>query len=245
MIRIGTLQLGGVPRIAVPLSDLEVRGDAAAAKPYADIFELRVDHFENRDPMSVREVCREAAAHGLPLLGTVRSAEEGGRPGLTDSQRLQLFETLVPAVDAVDIELGAPIRTDVTALAREHGKQLVMSYHNFDRTPADDNLVAMIEAAKEQGADIVKLAVTAQSMDDTDRLLGVLRAHRSNELILIAMGAHGAMSRVFFPLLGSLLTYGFARCANAPGQVSAEALFEELRRYSPEFRREKAGNRIR
>jgi 3-dehydroquinate dehydratase I len=245
MIHIGTVQLGGAPRIAVPLSDIEVRCDAAAARPYADLFELRVDHFENRDLSSVRETCREAAAHGLPLLGTVRSAEEGGAPGLTDSHRLQLFEAIAPVVDAVDIELGAPIRSDVIELARKHRRPVIVSYHNFDHTPADDNLVAMIEAAKEEGADVVKLAVTAQSMDDTDRVLGVLRAHRSNGLIVVAMGAHGAMSRVFFPLVGSLLTYGFARSANAPGQVSAQSLFEELSRYSPEFRREKIGDRVR
>jgi 3-dehydroquinate dehydratase I len=244
MIHIGALQLGGVPRIAVPLSDIEVRSDAATARPHADLFELRVDHFENRDLSSARETCREAAAHGLPLLGTVRSAAEGGGTGLTEAQRLQLFEVIVPEVDAVDIELGAAIRTDVIELARKHGRPVIISYHNFDHTPADNNLVAMIEAAKDQGADIVKLAVTAQSMGDTDRLLGVLRAHRSNGLILIAMGAHGAMSRVFFPLLGSLLTYGFARSANAPGQVSAQTLCEELSRYSPEFRREKVGNRL-
>jgi 3-dehydroquinate dehydratase I len=244
MVHIGTLQLGGVPRIAVPLSDVEVRYDAAAARPYADLFELRIDHFENRDLSSVCETCHEAATHGLPLLGTVRSAEEGGGIGLTESKRLQLFEAVVPVVDAVDIELGAPIRSDVIALARKHGRPLIISYHNFDHTPADDNLVAMIEAAKEQGADVVKLAVTAQSMDDTDRLLGVLRAHRSIGLILVAMGAHGAMSRVFFPLVGSLLTYGFARSANAPGQVPAQTLFEELSRYSPEFRQEKVGGGV-
>jgi 3-dehydroquinate dehydratase I len=245
MIRIGTLQLGAVPRIAVPLSDVEVRCHAAAARPYADLFELRVDHFENRDLSSVCETCHEAATHGVPLLGTVRSAEEGGGIGLTETQRLRLFEAIVPVVDAVDIELGSAVRSDVIALARKHGRPVIISYHNFDHTPADDNLVAMIGAAKEQGADIVKLAVTARSMDDTDRTLGVLRAHRSDGLIVVAMGAHGAMSRVFFPLVGSLLTYGFARSANAPGQVPAQTLFAELSRYSPEFHREKFGDRVR
>jgi 3-dehydroquinate dehydratase-1 len=240
MIRIGKLQLGEVPRIAVPLSDVELRGEIKRLKPYVDILELRVDQFEQRDPDSVRELCREASQHGAPLLGTVRWAHEGGRPGLTDSQRLQLFQTLVPEVDAVDIELRAAIRSEVVALADKYGKPVIVSYHDFERTPPDNVLVEMIETARQQGADIVKVAATACSPGDADRMLGLLRSHRSNGLILISMGEHGTMSRVFFPLLGSLVTFGFARQPNAPGQLSVEALFEELRRYSPEFRKEKS-----
>lgn len=240
MITIRKLELGAVPRIVVPLSDVEVRRDTAAVKPYADIFELRVDQFDDPTPDFVCEVCAEAAASGLPLLGTVRRSEEGGRACLDDARRLRLFETLVPLVDAIDIEFRAPIRLEVTALARRHGRPVIVSYHDFERTPPDEELVAMIARAKEQGADIVKLAVTARSLADTDRALGLLRAHRAKQLVVIAMGEHGATSRVFFPLFGSLLTYGFARQANAPGQISAEALFAEFMRYSPEFSREKA-----
>ena len=86
----------------------------------------------------------------------------------------------------------------------------------------------------------MKLAVTACGSGDVERTLDLLRAQRPKGLIVIAMGEHGASSRVFFPLFGSLLTFGFARQANAPGQLSVEAVFEELSRYSPEFRREKA-----
>lgn len=236
MIRIGSVELGKIPRIAVPLTEVEVQHDAARIARYADLFELRVDRFQDRDPLAVRAVCDAAAAFGVPSVGTVRAATEGGAPGLDDTGRLQLFELLVPLVDAVDVELFSPIRPEVTALARKHGKPVILSYHNFTDTPGDSDLVDMIDRAKTQGADIVKLALTAHSMAETDRMLGLLRSHRSKHLIMIAMGEHGIVSRVFFPLFGSLVTYGFARTSNAPGQPAVEDVFQELRRYSPEFR---------
>ena len=49
------------------------------------------------------------------------------------------------------------------------------------------------------------------------------------------MGPHGVASRVFFPLFGSLLTYGFVGQAGAPGQLSLADLHAELCRYSPAF----------
>ena len=52
---------------------------------------------------------------------------------------------------------------------------------------------------------------------------------------LTGMGEHGVVSRVFFPLFGSLLTYGFVAQSGAPGQLPLEELYAELRRYSPAF----------
>ena len=69
----------------------------------------------------------------------------------------------------------------------------------------------------------------------------MLREHRRQQRIVIAMGAHGVASRVFFPLLGSLITYGYLHQAVAPGQLSLADLTAELRRYSPEY----AGDRRR
>jgi 3-dehydroquinate dehydratase I len=82
---------------------------------------------------------------------------------------------------------------------------------------------------------VVKIAAHAAGPADTDRLIGFLRARRERGLIVIAMGPHGVASRVFCPLLGSLITYGFVGEAMAPGQLSLSDLHAELRRYSPEF----------
>jgi 3-dehydroquinate dehydratase I len=235
MITLGSLALGAVPRIAAPLTDGDVRVHADDVRRYADVAELRIDEFAQHDPAHVVAVCRDAGALALPLIATIRSVDEGGATHLDDAQRLALFEAVLPTVAAVDVELRAPIRDQVVALAHRAGKRAIVSYHNFTATPIDSDLSAILDAAVLGQADVVKIAAHARDAVDADRLLVFLLARRDRAMILIGMGPYGVASRVFFPLLGSLITYGSVGAATAPGQLPLAELHAELRRYSPEF----------
>jgi 3-dehydroquinate dehydratase-1 len=83
----------------------------------------------------------------------------------------------------------------------------------------------------------VKLATFARDLDDVTTLLRVLLSHPRVPLVLLAMGPVGALSRVFFPAAGSLLTYAFAEgeVQLAPGQLPLRALQAELVRYYPAY----------
>lgn len=235
MLTLGRLELGRIPRIAVPLSDTEVYEHGQIAKGLAHIFELRIDGFTRRTPDDVAAVCHQARAHDVALIATVRAKDEGGRVALDDSTRLGLFERVAPLVDGLDVEFGAAIRDRVVALGRRHRKLVLVSHHDFERTPADSALTGIVDQAAAANADIVKLAVATHAMADVDRLLGVLRSRPAVPLIIIALGPHGTMSRVFFPLLRPLITYGYLHTPNAPGQLSLEELHAEMRRYCPDY----------
>jgi 3-dehydroquinate dehydratase-1 len=235
MLTLGTLRLGAVPRIAAPVTDGDVRAHADAVRRYADLVELRIDQFARHDPAYVGAVCRDAGALGLPLIATIRSVDEGGGTRLDDVQRLALFEAVLPSVAAVDIELRAPIRAQVVELAHRTGKRAIVSYHDFAATPIDTDLAALFQAAELGNADVVKIAAQARDAADADRLLVFLLERRARAMIVIGMGPHGVASRVFFPLLGSLITYGGVGAATAPGQLPLAELHAELRRYSPAF----------
>jgi 3-dehydroquinate dehydratase-1 len=201
----------------------------------ADIIELRIDQFARHDPAYVGALCRDAGARGLPLIATIRSVDEGGGTRLDDAQRLALFEAVLPMVAAVDVELRAPIRAQVVEQAHRAGKRAIVSYHNFSATPIDTDLTAIFDAAVLADADVVKIAAQARDAADADRLLVFLLERRHRAMIVIGMGPHGVASRVFFPLLGSLITYGSVGTATAPGQLPLAELHAALRRYSPEF----------
>ncbi len=234
-VTIGKVDLGRVPRIAVPLTDEDVEGRVATAVQWADIIEARVDMFASVDEAHVVSVCQQVRANGAPLLVTIRCPRQGGQGNLGNQQRLDLYRAVAPIADAVDIEVRSPIFNDVLAAAAEHDLTTIASHHDFEGTPDDLELRAIAAEARSAGATIVKIATTANNDTDRNRMLDLLRQRGDQPMIAIAMGAHGAASRVFFPLCGSLITYGFLGKSVAPGQLSIEALRKELQRYCPEL----------
>ena len=236
MLALGSMTLGSMPRIAAAVSDGELRTHREAVQRHADVIELRIDRFARHDAAYVADVCRAARALERPLVATVRAAAQGGAVDLPDAQRLAAYQAAVSLVDGVDVELRSPLCAPVLLLAARHDRLTIVSHHDFDATPSDAELAALRrEAAQLDGAHILKVAGFAHSQRDTERLLDFLRSRQARDLIVHAMGPHGVASRVFFPLLGSLLTYGFVSSAGAPGQLALSDLYAELRRYSPEF----------
>ena len=226
----------------VPPAALSVQAAAAAG---IDVHELRVDRFPGADPEDVAR--RVAAFAGRTTLLTVRSAGEGGDWRGPEALRLALFRRLVPMVGGVDVELSAgPLVPEVVALARGEGRVVVVSFHDFGRTPSTGELEDVVGRAVEAGADHVKVSTLATGTDDVSRLaaLTVRGAGPRAGLITIAMGAHGSLSRVFFPALGSRLTYARVGLRPAPGQLPLAQTVALLEQFYPGYaarRRRAAG----
>ena len=235
-MRIGTVSLGTIPRVVLGV-DGNAPAVTQAAEAGVDILEVRVDLFEHVTADRVRDEVKALKRHGLPLIGTIRSPKEGGgRAKLTDAQRLELYDVLAPLVDAIDVELHASIVKSVSAAARRHEATLILSYHDFQRTPAAQELERISEAATALNADVVKIATSARSEDDVRRLLRFTLEHRERRLVTIAMGQIGSVSRLLFPLAGSLLTY--TSISPSDGQIPAQRLVEDLRFYYPQYNEE-------
>jgi len=230
-IKLGNVALDKGPRTAGVIVD--GRAQSAARKAVsagADILEVRADTFADTSPEKLKKILTELKGLGRPLLLTVRSAKEGGKKALGNRQRELLYTTLMPFVDAVDVELSSSaILENVIKSARGHKKTVVISYHNFKSTPGEKRLREIITRARAKGADIVKIAARANRADDLKRLGSLLAGQ--GDLIIIAMGETGRASRVFFPMLGSLLTYGSITSSTAPGQMSLREIKREFLRY--------------
>lgn len=232
---------GGVPLVAVSFDDKDCeRAAREALASGVDVAELRIDRFSRTDVGHVLE--KVHAFRGLPVLATVRSAAEGGGWGGTEEERLDLFRAVAPLVDAVDVELSSGgVLADVISAARAHDALSIVSYHNFDRTPDIDSLEAIVRDARAAGADIVKISTMATSAADVKTLASLLvNAGDDTEMIVIAMGATGTASRIFFPALGSRLTYTFIGHQPTSGQLDFAETFALMRKFYPEFDRRKA-----
>ncbi|WP_433614277.1 type I 3-dehydroquinate dehydratase [Dactylosporangium sp. CA-139114] len=227
---------GGAPLVAVSFGDEDPAGDAARARDLGvDLAELRIDWNRSAEPADVLAAIEPFRAAGLRILATIRSRAEGGRWAHDEGARLRLFEAILPAVDAVDVELSAGgILPGVVAAARAAARPVVVSYHDFDKTPGEEVLAGTVEAAKAAGADVVKISTMAHGPEDLRRLAGLLV--RYDSLIVIGMGAEGSATRVLFPVLGSRVTYSAdGDRPSAPGQLPFEETVRLLETFSPAY----------
>ncbi|GAB3655160.1 type I 3-dehydroquinate dehydratase [Ramlibacter alkalitolerans] len=203
----------------------------AAKRP--DLLEWRVDFFEAiADPREVLAAAADlrAASGDIPILFTRRCEREGGQPiALAEAGVPALYEAVAGSgcVDLLDFEMGndAAHVAQVRALARRHGLPLVLSFHDFQRTPGEAELRERFAQAQRLEADIAKVAVMPQSTEDVHRLLGAtLEASRSLAIpvISMAMGGLGAVTRLCGGVFGSALTFAVGAAPSAPGQIAIE-----------------------
>lgn len=231
MLSIGPCILGDIPRVAVALRDGVHRGEVESAMERGgDIIEMRIDNFGSHE---AAHVCAELeAVSDLPVIGTIRRREEGGGWHTNETQRLKLYQTIMPLIDAVDIELNADaVNREVITCAREQGVPVIGSFHDFQRTPEMSSLKKTLDKGDTLGVDIVKVAAHCADMTDLRRLAQLLLEHQDRAMVVIGMGRHGTVSRALFPALGSLLTYTFIGKPSAPGQMDLDNTVATLRRY--------------
>jgi 3-dehydroquinate dehydratase-1 len=217
--------------LAAATADLD---EEPAAREHADAVEFRMDMAD--EPLDAL-----AAYDGaLPVIATNRAAWEGGEAD--DEGRLAALRAAAEhdAVAAVDVELatvageggspGTAAPEDGPAAvrhAREHGASVIVSTHDFERTPSREELERLLREASEHG-DVAKLAVTATDLDDALRLLGATRAVAADDLTVatMAMGAAGSHTRAVAPVYGSCIGYAPVdpERATAPGQYDLATL---------------------
>lgn len=228
----------GMPAVCAPLV---ARGRAALlneAKAVAakgpDLLEWRVDFYEGISRTAeVVDLTRELhALTGLPLLFTRRSTREGGQSiPLNEAQVIDLYRAVCAGgvVHLVDYEMASDA-ADVAAVrtaAQGNGLSLVLSFHDFNGTPSQAQLVERFAQAHRLGADVAKVAVMPQGMDDVLALLAATwQASQSLPIpvVSMAMGALGAVTRVAGAAFGSALTFGMGQGASAPGQLPIQDL---------------------
>lgn len=206
---------------------------ASISSKNPDIIEWRVDYFQDiHDFEKVIEVARtlKENSNNIPLLLTLRSVSEGGNP--TSLSSMQVVELLVHIcktsfIDLIDYEINNPdedIR-QIKRAALENDKFLILSYHDYSKTAANEELIGIFKRAQSLGADIAKIAVMPNDHSDVLRLLDV--TYQAKELLQIpvatmSLNSLGAISRMFGWVFGSKLIYTVGANSSAPGQIPIE-----------------------
>jgi 3-dehydroquinate dehydratase-1 len=234
----------GAPRIIVPTTastadEVLAQARAIGSNPAVDIIEYRIDYLNfDTDAAQVAALGKQvlAAANGKPLILTFRTKSEGGSKEITDKEYGDLYLALIKAhfIDILDVEMfrqPSVVRKVVDA-AHAAGIKVVMSSHDFRKTPATAEIVSRLREQDKMGADILKIAVMPHNVTDVLKLLDATEQIRDRysrkPLLTMSMGGLGAVSRFSGQVFGSDLTFGMIGEASAPGQVDAKALRQVL-----------------
>ena len=147
----------GVPKICVPICGKSKEDVLEQAKIIldtpADIIEWRMDWFEGvENTASVVEMTKELREvfKETPVLATFRSKKEGGELEVSTEYYVELNCAVAKSsyVDAVDVELytgDKEVETIVTT-AHENGVKVIMSNHDFFKTPSKEEIISRLNS---------------------------------------------------------------------------------------------------
>ena len=234
----------GMPKVCVPIVEKTREDILSTAKAIcsteADLVEWRADWYE--DVSTFSEVIKTAdmlrsILGETPLLFTFRSAREGGEKELSLESYATLLESVAKTgfVDLIDVEVfsGDDAVKNIIQTAHAHGVKVIASNHDFEGTPAREELVARLCKMQDLGADILKIAVMPQTRSDVLTLLSVTEEmssrHTSRPVITMSMGRTGTLSRLCGEVFGSAVTFASFGKVSAPGQIAIEDLKAGLR----------------
>ena len=240
VIKLKNVTIGeGLPKICIPMvgetiPKLLEEAEILKNLDY-DVLEWRVDFFKdvtNIDKVKqalqlIREVIGEK-----PIIFTCRTAKEGGHFEVTTAFYVELNKSIATSklVEVIDIELFNDEKDilELVDIAHDNGVAVIISNHDFERTPAKDVIISRLRKAQELGGDIPKIAVMPTCAADVITLLDATRImnekYANGPIISISMAGKGVISRLSGELVGSSLTFGAAKKSSAPGQISAVEL---------------------
>ncbi len=234
----------GIPKICIPIvatTAKKIISDAKALTDYNyDVVEWRMDFFEDvikpEQVIDVLKDLREVIGNKL-LLATFRTAKEGGKKDIDTNyyKELNILAAKSGYADLIDIELftGNDIVKDMVKGIHNAGAFIIMSNHDFYKTPSKEEIISRLKAMQALGADLAKIAVMPNSPADVLTLLSATdemnTVYADKPIITMSMGRLGLISRLSGSTFGSAMTFGSAGQASAPGQIDAKELEKILK----------------
>jgi 3-dehydroquinate dehydratase / shikimate dehydrogenase len=214
----------------------ELFARAEAALKEAHFFELRLDSLAK--PAAALPKLKDflAVHRDVTAIGTCRRKDHGGH--FTGSLKAEL-EILLEAAECgcqiVDLEVESAEQAGKAQLARFRdnlraaGAALLVSFHDFSRTKSLDQAARRIEAFE---PDFIKVVSTARNLADNLTVLRLIEnLSLRSQVVGIAMGEEGLVSRVLGPRAGAAFTFAASGegVETAPGQATAHTLIDVYR----------------
>jgi len=186
---------------------------STAQEQGADMIELRFDLMTG-DPADHIRTCRERCS--LPIIATVRSAQEGGQFFGDAAAWFEKIRPVIPLADYIDVEQNF---SSFSPWIKKAGKQIIASSHSGQMLSLPDLFI--LERDLRMFGDIVKIIVTPRDEEDIIELIVFTHAVK-RPVCTGVLGAQFRFARAILPLFGSGLVYCHTGTRTAEGQYSVQ-----------------------
>jgi len=181
----------------------------------ADFIELRLDDLRFSRELSC------LANHRTPIIATDHSRKDP-----LEKQDL-LLDAAESGFEYVDVDLQTPKLQNLIGQIKSKGTRVIVSAHDYNKTPTLIELNRILERQVSSGADVFKIVTTANRMEDNLTLLQFIQsAPTRKKPVCFAMGELGRMSRLMSPVFGSFFTFAALEEGNetALGQMTIQEM---------------------
>lgn len=175
-----------------------------------------------------------------PMIATIRTKNEGGQLEISDAEYGKTYQAYLknPFMDWLDVEMFRDQKVVSEIVQKAHQKKVlvVMSNHDFQKTPSQDEIEKRLLKQDQMGADILKIAVMPKSKQDVFTLMNAtlkVSQQTTKPLLTMSMGQLGTISRVATANMGGSYSFGMIGEASAPGQIDVTKLKQILKTVQP------------
>jgi 3-dehydroquinate dehydratase type I len=181
-----------------------------------DLVEFRLDNLTNFEV--IEDIAQKKT---FPVI----AADKSIRDSATTEKRLMAAAT--SGFEFIDLDLASPNVRSVIRQVKSMGSEVIVSFHDFSRTPSHNELGDVLDSQIKVGSDICKVVTTALYPRDNLSILRFLEEKSSEtRLVSFAMGRNGIVSRILSPLFGAEFTFASLTEASktADGQLTIDNL---------------------
>jgi 3-dehydroquinate dehydratase/shikimate dehydrogenase len=174
-------------------------GTSAALSQGADLVEIRLDYLQN--PLDIAQTPLKV---GIPTIATMRRETDGGRFHGSEETKWEILRGIAGNSDYIDLEFDTA-KIDRVEELHGGGSKVIISHHDFQKTPSRKELISLLFRAKNTDGDLVKIATMVHNRRDLMNLLTLPLIFPS--IIVVPMGREGKIGRIMAPLFGSSFAY--------------------------------------
>jgi 3-dehydroquinate dehydratase type I len=215
-------------KICVPIKEKDpkkMKKRLLEASKKADLAEIWLDQLKGPD---LKKLLLKAP---LPVLAACkRKREQGSFTGSYQAQADLLQGAIKNGAKYIDIPLFMPenMNKKIVQYARKNRCKVIISHHDFEKTPSYVEMLKIAEKMAKRGADVVKIAVHNKSLQNAVEVIAVGKYLQGQKTphILIGMGQKGRLTRILTPTLGGEMMFAVLdkKRQTAQGQLTVDEL---------------------